>query len=136
MKNAQCLQRVLLCALLLPLAAAHAATMDATEPSGNGRGDRQRTLVNKARAVYAEDMARCTALAGSDRAVCIKEAQAVQAESLAAARKGMEVGDEVPPPSAGMREAEHRMALQKCDSLMGDERRTCMAAVNAQFGQY
>ena len=103
----------------------------------SGMGERQRTLANQARAIYAMDMRRCMTLVGSDRAVCVKEAQAVQAEALAAARRGQEVGDEdMNREGAEPREADYPAALARCDAFMGEARDSCIAATNARFGRY
>ena len=122
-------------AALLALSATQVAAMGPSH-SQRATGERQRMLASQARATYAADMRRCMTLAGSDRAVCVKEAQAVQAEALAAARHGHEIGDEDQVrEGTEMRESDYPAALARCDAYMGEARDSCIAAVNARFGR-
>ncbi len=99
--------------------------------------DHVRLLVQQARSNYTMDMARCQRLTGEDRAVCIKEARAAQAEALAYARSGHALGEESRPDAAAdTGEAQRRMALERCDALTDVARSSCITAVNALFGRY
>ncbi len=99
--------------------------------------DHVKLLMQQARSSYAMDMARCQRLVGEDKAVCVKEARAAQAEALAYARSGHVLGDESrPDATADTSEAQRRMALERCEALMGVARSSCITAVNASFGRY
>lgn len=123
-------------AALLALSATPLAAMGPTHKP-RATDERQRMLASQARATYAADMRRCMTLTGSERTVCVKEAQAVQAEALVAARSGHEIGDEDQVrEGTDMRESDYAAALARCDAYLGDARDSCIAATHARFKRY
>lgn len=97
--------------------------------------DRQKVSVAKAESAYAVAKERCDDLAGNAKDVCVKEAKAVEAKALADAKLGKEIGDAKQDAAAEKRDADYKVAIEKCDALAGDAKNNCIAAAKAQFGK-
>jgi hypothetical protein len=97
-------------------------------------GDRNKILVVKADTTYATAKERCDDLAGNPKDVCVKEAKAVQIKALADAKLGKEVGAAQRDATADKREADLKVALEKCDALAGTAKSACVDTAKASFG--
>ena len=84
---------------------------------------------------YARDKARCGALAGNDRDVCLKQAKAtlVAAQADATAdRKTIEARNNAREDKLT---AEYRVALEKCDAFAGAAKDQCVQAAKTAYGK-
>ena len=78
---------------------------------------------------------RCDDKAGNDKDVCIKEAKAVLTRTEAdakATKKGTEARIDA---SKDKRDADYKVAAEKCDALAGDPKAACIADAKARFGK-
>ncbi len=98
-------------------------------------GDRNKTLVAKADAVYAVAKERCDDLAGNPKDVCVKEAKAVHIKSLADAKMGKEIMAAQKEAASDKRDADYKVAIEKCDALAGDAKTSCVNRAKASFGK-
>jgi hypothetical protein len=97
--------------------------------------DRNKVLVAKAESTYAVAKERCDDKAGNDKDVCVKEAKAVEIKALADAKLGKEIGEARKDAADVKRDADYKVAIEKCDSLAGDAKSACVTAAKAKFGK-
>lgn len=97
--------------------------------------DQNKVLVAKADSAYAVAKERCDDKAGNDKDVCVKEAKAVQIKALADAKMGKEIRAAKKDASQDKRDADYKVALEKCDALAGDPKAACVAAAKTKFGK-
>jgi hypothetical protein len=107
---------------------------------------RQNARIAHAQANYDVAIEKCDDLAGNGKDVCVKEAKAelVKGKSNAkvdrvvsdtrhdAAVKHAEASKEA---NADKREAEYKVAVEKCDALAGSAKETCVSTAKAQYGK-
>jgi hypothetical protein len=84
---------------------------------------------------YAVAKERCDDRAGNDKDVCVKEAKAVHVKAVSDAKLVKEVGDARKDAAADVRDADYKVAAQKCESLAGDAKSSCVAAAKAKFNK-
>ncbi len=87
-----------------------------------------------AKAEYKIARERCDERTGNDKDVCIKVAKAVltRAEADAKAeRKTIEARNDA---AREKREADYKVAAEKCGALAGDAKRACVAQAKARYG--
>ncbi|CAN5851438.1 hypothetical protein BH11PSE12_BH11PSE12_28710 [soil metagenome] len=84
---------------------------------------------------YDVDKAKCGALAGNDKDVCIKKAKSTKVAAVANAKADKKVIDARTDARDDKRTAEYKVALEKCDALAGAAKDTCVASAKAQFGK-
>jgi hypothetical protein len=97
--------------------------------------DRNKVLVAKAESAYAVAKERCDDQAGNAKNVCVKEAKAVEVKALADAKLGKEIGEARKDAAADKRDADYKVAAEKCDAMAGDAKASCIAAAKAKFGK-
>lgn len=83
---------------------------------------------------YDVDKARCAALTGNDKDVCIKQAKATKVAALADARADKKVIEARSNAREDKRIAEYKVASEKCDALAGLAKDNCVSAAKSQFG--
>ena len=96
--------------------------------------DRTKVLVAKAESTYAVAKERCDDLAGNPKDVCVKEAKAAEIKALADAKLGKEIGAARKDAATEKRDADYKVALEKCDALAGDAKSGCVASAKLNFG--
>jgi hypothetical protein len=97
--------------------------------------DRTRVLVAKAESNYAVAKERCDDLSGNPKDVCVKEAKAVEVKALADAKLGKEIGEARKDAATDKRDADFKVAIEKCDALAGDAKSSCVASAKMSFGK-
>lgn len=97
--------------------------------------DRNKVLVAKAESTYAVAKERCDDKAGNAKDVCRSEAKAVETKALAQAKLGKEIVSAEKDASTDMKDADYKVAIEKCDALAGDAKASCVAAAKAKFGK-
>lgn len=107
---------------------------------------RENARIAHAQANYNVAIEKCDDLAGNRKDVCVKEAKSelVKAKANArvdrvaadtnkeAATKQTEAGKDA---SADKRDAEYKVAIEKCDALAGPAKDACLSNAKAQFGK-
>ncbi len=89
----------------------------------------------KAKTAYAVAKEKCDDQAGNAKDVCVKEAKAVEVKALADAKMGKQIGEAKTDAAVDKRDADYKVAAEKCDALSGDPKTTCMNAAKAKFGK-
>lgn len=97
--------------------------------------DQNKVLVTKAKADYSVAKEKCDDMKGNDKDVCVKEAKAVEVKALADAKMGKQIGEAKTDAAADKRNAEYKVTVEKCDTLTGDAKASCVTAAKAQFGK-
>jgi len=95
--------------------------------------DRNKVRVAQAESTYAIAKERCDDLNGNPKDVCVTEAKAVETKALAEAKLSQEVGKAEKDAGAEMREADRKVAIEKCDAMTGDAKTGCVSAAEAKF---
>ena len=89
----------------------------------------------KAKTAYAVAKEKCDDQAGNAKDVCRKEAKAVEIKALADAKMGKQIAEAKTDAAVDKRDADYKVAAEKCDALSGDPKTTCMNAAKAKFGK-
>jgi hypothetical protein len=93
--------------------------------------DGTKARVATAEAAYAVAKEKCDDLSGNDKDVCVKQAKADEVKALAAAKLGKEVAAARTEAAEDVRDANYKLAVEKCDALSGDAKTSCVAAAKA-----
>lgn len=106
------------------------------EVNHTGSASDQKKLA-KVKADTAYDVAkeRCDDKTGNDKDVCVKEAKAVHVKALADQKMAKEVGEARQDAMADKRDADYKVAAEKCDAMSGDAKTACVTAAKARFGK-
>lgn len=97
--------------------------------------DQNKLLEARARSAYAVAKEKCDDQAGNAKAVCVKEARAIESKALVNARMGKEISQTRIEGAQDKLDADYKVAVQKCDVLSGDAKTNCLATAKAQFGK-
>jgi hypothetical protein len=98
-------------------------------------GDQTKVLMAKAKSAYAVAKEKCDDKTGNDKDICVKEAKAVETKALADAKMGKQIGEAKKDASEDKRDADYKVAVEKCDAMAGDAKASCIAAAKAKFGK-
>lgn len=95
------------------------------------------TKVGEARAKAAYDVAKekCDDLAGNAKSVCVKEAKAVETKALVDARMAGKISETRKDGAQDKMDADYKVAVEKCETLAGDAKSSCVAQARAKFGK-
>ena len=109
---------------------------------------RHREAARKARADAAYNVAKekCDDLAGNPKDVCVKEAKAAHVKALADAKVDRVAADTRATSSEktaearrdaveDKRDADYKVAIEKCDALAGASKDTCVRDAKMRFGK-
>lgn len=111
------------------------ADEDATAQYKNTLDAYTRARTRIATANYNLDRARCGAVAGNERDVCLGQAKAtrIAAEADARAdRKSIEAREDARDEK---RTAQYKVALEKCDAFAGTVKDNCVSAAKSAYGE-
>ncbi|MDO8449118.1 MAG: hypothetical protein Q7T10_09985 [Rhodoferax sp.] len=106
------------------------------EYSYTGKAKDQTKLMEvKAKSAYEVAKEKCDDKAGNDKDVCVKEAKAVETKALADAKMGKEIKEAKKDATEDKRDADYKVAVEKCDAMAGDAKTSCIAAAKTKFGK-
>ena len=88
-----------------------------------------------ASANYDLDKARCGALAGNDKDVCIEQARATLVAAQADAKADKKAIDARTEARDDKRTADYKVAREKCDAFAGAVKDSCIATAKSQYGK-
>lgn len=94
-----------------------------------------KVLVAKAEATYAVAKEKCDDLSGNAKDVCVKEAKVVETQALADAKVGKKVNAAITDAAKDVTDAKYKAAAEKCESMSGDAKASCMANAKADAGK-
>ena len=97
--------------------------------------DGTKVLEVKAKTAYAVAKEKCDDRAGNAKDVYRKEAKAVEVKALADAKMGKQIAEAKTDAAVDKRDADYKVAAEKCDALSGDPKTSCMNAAKAKFGK-
>jgi len=97
--------------------------------------DRDKLRVAKADATYAVAKERCDDMAGNAKDLCVTEAKATKTKALADAKMGNDIVKAEKTALDDKREADYKVASEKCNTLAGDTKSACEADAKARFGK-
>jgi hypothetical protein len=100
------------------------------DPSGPNR---EKLAEARADATYNVAKEKCDDLSGNPKDVCMKEAKAARAKTLADARANKEVNAARNDAADEKRKADYKVAVEKCDALAGNEKTSCVADAKARY---
>ena len=124
----------------------NAAKADAEALYANTPKARESARIAHAKATYDVSVEKCDDLAGNRKDVCVKEAKAAFVKAKADAKvdrvavdaredataKQAEASKEA---NADKREADYKVAIEKCDTLTGPAKDTCVSNAKVQYGK-
>lgn len=107
---------------------------------------RESARVAHAQATYDVAIQKCDDLAGNTKDVCVKEAKAALVKGKADAKvdrvtadtnkaAATTQADARKDASADKREAEYKVAIEKCDALAGAAKDACVSSAKSRFGK-
>ena len=106
------------------------------EYAHTGKGsDGNKVAVAKADAAYAVAKEKCDDLSGNPKDVCVKEAKAAHVKGLAQAKASKQTAEARSDASKDMRDADYKVAAEKCEALAGDPKAACISAAKAKYGK-
>lgn len=89
----------------------------------------------KVEAAFDVERERCDDLAGNGKDVCVKAARATRTKALANLQLNKDVSAARNDAADVRRDADYKVAAQKCDALAGDAKTACLTSAKAQFGK-
>lgn len=84
---------------------------------------------------YGRDKARCGAVTGNERDVCLKQAKATLIAAQADARADRKMIEARTDAREDKLTAEYRVALEKCDAFAGAVKDQCVNAAKTAYGK-
>jgi hypothetical protein len=98
-------------------------------------GDANKVAVAKADSEFAIAKEVCDDKTGNAKSLCRTEAKSAHKKALASAKMTEKVGDAKTDAAAETREADYKVAVEKCESLAGDTKTSCINAAKARFNK-
>ena len=95
--------------------------------------DRAKVATVKADTSYDVAKEQCDDKGGNAKDVCMSEAKAAHTKALADAKLGKKVGEARQDALEDKRDADYKVAVQKCDTLAGDAKGTCVNEAKARY---
>ena len=107
---------------------------------------REKAMIARADAVYGVESERCDDLAGQKKNVCMQEAKSMRdkaradakAERQSASAQGNaneKIADARKEAGEAKREADYRVAMERCDTFAGERKDLCVKDAKARFGK-
>ena len=97
--------------------------------------DRGKVAEARAEASYAVAKERCDDMAGNAKDVCMKDAKAAETQARTNAKANRESSEARAEARADQRDAGYEAARERCDSLAGDAKESCVDAAKRQYGK-
>jgi hypothetical protein len=94
---------------------------------------RRDARIETAEANYDVAKAKCDAMKGNDRDVCVKEAKAAEVKAKADAKATEKVAAARTDAAEDKRDADYKVALEKCDSMSGASKDACVASAKSKY---
>ena len=95
--------------------------------------DANKVAVAKADSTYAVAREMCDDKGGNAKDVCVAEAKAAHTKALADATLSKKVGEAKKDAVEDKRDADYKVATEKCDALAGDAKTACVSEAKMRF---
>lgn len=89
----------------------------------------------RAESAYAVAKERCDDQTGNAKDVCVKQAKASQDKAKADAKMNKTVADARKDASGDKRDADYKVATERCSAMAGAPKDACVAEAKARFGK-
>jgi hypothetical protein len=97
--------------------------------------DRSKVVMARAEANYELAKEKCDDLKGNDKDVCVKQAKAAETKAKADAKASKQTSEARKDAAEDKRDAEYKAARERCDSMSGDAKDSCVAQVKSRYGK-
>lgn len=97
--------------------------------------DSDRVAIAKADSDFAVAKEMCDDKGGNEKDTCRTEAKATHDKALADAKMVKKVGEARKDAADDRRDADYKVAAEKCDTLAGDAKAACISAAKAKFNR-
>ena len=97
--------------------------------------DANKLAVAHADASYAVAKEMCDDKAGNVKDVCVTEAKSAHTKALADAKLSKKVGEAKKDSAEDKRDADYKVAVEKCESLAGEAKTSCVGMAKARFNK-
>ncbi|MEP7099713.1 MAG: hypothetical protein ABI781_04345 [Burkholderiales bacterium] len=97
--------------------------------------DQNKIAVAKADGDFAVAKEMCDDKGGNDKDVCKTEAKSAHTKAIADAKMSKKVGEARKDAAEDKRDADYKVAAEKCDALAGDAKAACVSAAKAKFNK-
>ena len=97
--------------------------------------DKNKLRIVKADTAYDVAKEMCDDKSSNDKDVCIKEAKAVRDKSRADTKLDETVRGAITDDAQVKTDADYAVAAEKCDSLAGDAKSSCMSRAKTKYGK-
>lgn len=97
--------------------------------------DQAKVAEVRADSAYAVAKERCDDRTGNAKDVCVKEAKAAQDKAKADGKMNKKVAEARKDATADKREADYKVANERCSAMAGAPKDACVAEVKARFGK-
>ncbi|WP_025916855.1 hypothetical protein [Herminiimonas sp. CN] len=84
---------------------------------------------------YAVAKQKCNAQTGNAKDVCMEEAKAAHTKAVVDAKSSQKIGEVKSEAKDDKRDADYKVATEKCDSLAGPAKDACVAAAKSKYGK-
>lgn len=84
---------------------------------------------------YSVAKEKCNAQSGNAKDVCKKEAKAAHIKAVVDAKSSKKIGEVKSEAKEDKRDADYKVAIEKCDALAGPDKEACVAAANLKYGK-
>lgn len=98
-------------------------------------GARRDAVEDTAEADYKVAKEKCDAKTGNDKDICIKEAKAMQTKAKADAKAMQKSTTARNDAAEDKRDAEYKVAAEKCDGMSGDAKDACKKSAKMKYGK-
>jgi hypothetical protein len=106
------------------------------EYSDSGKpADATKVAIVKADTSFAVAKEMCGDKSGNSKDVCVAEAKAAHTKALTDARLSEKVGEARKDAAQDKNDADYKVATEKCESLAGDAKASCVSAAKARFNK-
>lgn len=96
---------------------------------------REKAVVADAEATYMVSKEQCATKSGNDKDVCVKAAKAAETKAKADAKATRQTTAARTDAKDTKREADYKVAREKCDPMSGAAKDKCVADAKAKYGQ-
>jgi hypothetical protein len=96
---------------------------------------REEAIHEIAEADYEVAKERCDDKAGNEKDVCVKEATAAMTRAQADAKATQKGSEARMDASKDKRDADYKVAAERCDAMSGDAKDACVRNAKAQYGK-
>jgi hypothetical protein len=123
-------------AVVLGLTLSNVAPADDTSDHSEAAAKAEyKASMDKARAEYKAEKERCDSLSGNDKDVCHKDAKAAYKRAQADAKQARKTSDLTAEAGEDRREADYKVAKERCDALTGNDKDVCEKEAAAKYRQ-